>query len=81
MAGKRQERVNIALEFLLSYVIIYDNIQTKDGENMEELRQRRKIISQLVEARLEKGISQAEGAFGKRDISGRAGTHDWDTAF
>ena len=27
---------------------------------MEELRQRRKIISQLVEARLEKGISQAE---------------------
>ena len=60
MAGKRQERVNIALEFFLSYVIIYDNIQTKDGENMEELRQRRKIISQLVEARLEKGISQAE---------------------
>ena len=79
MAGKRQERVNIALEFFLSYVIIYDNIQTKDGENMEELRQRRKIISQLVEARLEKGISQAE--LGKRDISGRAGTHDWDTAF
>ena len=71
MAGKRQERVNIALEFFLSYVIIYDNIQTKDGENMEELRQRRKIISQLVEARLEKGISQAE----------LAGTHDWDTAF
>ena len=27
---------------------------------MEELRQRQKIISQLVEARLEQGISQAE---------------------
>ena len=27
---------------------------------MEELRKRQKIISQLVEARLEQGISQAE---------------------
>ena len=27
---------------------------------MEEMEQRRKVISQLVEARLEKGISQAE---------------------
>ena len=53
-------RVNITSEFFLLCVIIYDNIRIKDGENMEELRQRRKIISQLVEARLEKGISQAE---------------------
>ena len=50
----------IISEFFLLYVIIYDNVRIKDGENMEELRQRRKIISQLVEARLEKGISQAE---------------------
>ena len=46
----------IISEFFLLYVIIYDNVRIKDGENMEELRQRRKIISQLVEARLEKGI-------------------------
>lgn len=31
---------------------------------MDELRKRQKIISQLVEARLEQGISQAELASG-----------------
>ena len=28
----------IISEFFLLYVIIYDNVQIKDGENMEELR-------------------------------------------
>ena len=45
---------------LLQFVILYDNIIDERGDNMDELQQRQKIISQLVEARLEQGISQAE---------------------
>ena len=41
-------------------VILYDNVIDERGDSMDELQQRQKIISQLVETRLEQGISQAE---------------------
>ena len=44
---------------LLQFVILYDNIIDERGDSMDELQQRQKIISQLVEARLEQGISAA----------------------